>query len=443
MEYVSGILFSIVAGIVLGLESETRASSKIEEKSKLGGIRTYTILSIVGAIAGIFSDKEMPAFSLLLFFSIFCMIIVAYFYNIKVRQAFGLTTEVAVIMTFTIGFFATSMIIPVQLNIVFLVVLLLFLSSKEAINKLIKNIEHSEVVDFIQFALVALVILPFLPNQNIFLSDVLLWLQIDGIHISEAFSNFLIFNPYAIWFTVVLISGFDLFGYVSTKFFGEKRGLYLAGFFSGIVSSTSATVAFAKKSKSEPASSKLLAGSVMLANGASFLLLFAMMLVANYEFGIKALPILLTFFVVSMVYGTILFLQSSGQSTKGFKPKHTPYSVVPAIKFVFLIVLVSIGVQLLQMANTSDELIIFVTALSGLVGVNAPVVATATLFGSGIFTLETAVIAFFLINVVNFVGKVIYAFIFGEKKFSTNIAFAMLALFMLSLAVLVSTLTSL
>lgn len=426
MSYITGIIFSTIAGIVLGLESETRIPKETKEKSKLGGIRTYTILALLGAIGGIFFDQGLPTFSILIFLAVVGMVVVAYIYHVKLNEAFGLTTEVAVLMTYLLGFFATSAILPLQINIVLLVVLLLFLSSKEIIVKLIKNIEHSEVVDFVQFALVALVILPFLPSQDIYLVDLLTLLQLDALPISESVKNFLIFNPYSIWFTIVLISGFDLFGYITTKFFGQNKGLYLAGFFSGIVSSTSATIAFAKRSQAEKSSGKLFAGSIMLANGASFTLLLSMMFVANIDFAIQAFPILLALFLVSMIYGTFLFFQKTPLAASKLKPKHVPYSIVPAVKFVFLILVVSFIVQILQLLNTSNELIIIITSISGLVGVNAPVVATATLYGSGIFTMQSALLAFLLINIVNFFGKAIYSVSFGTRELGYKIIIGMI-----------------
>jgi hypothetical protein len=87
---------------------------------------------------------------------------------------------------------------------------------------------------------------------------------------------------------------------------------------------------------------------------------------------------------------------------------------------------VSFIVQILQLLNTSNELIIIITSISGLVGVNAPVVATATLYGSGIFTMQSALLAFLLINIVNFFGKAIYSVSFGTRELGHKIIIGMI-----------------
>ena len=69
-------IFTIVIGAILGLETETRlnqsaAVSKpaVKEKFSLGGVRTYTIISLFGGVAGLFYLKNETTISYILVFA--------------------------------------------------------------------------------------------------------------------------------------------------------------------------------------------------------------------------------------------------------------------------------------------------------------------------------------------------------------------------------------
>ncbi|MDQ7021241.1 MAG: hypothetical protein Q9M91_05415 [Candidatus Dojkabacteria bacterium] len=88
------IILTIIFGAILGLESETREianKGKIkaikDEKSRLGGLRTYSVLSLFGGIAGLFYIKEIEILSYIMFTSVMVLIISAYIMNVQLKQA--------------------------------------------------------------------------------------------------------------------------------------------------------------------------------------------------------------------------------------------------------------------------------------------------------------------------------------------------------------------
>src|SRR5258708_2368476 len=163
------ILLTILFGAILGLETETRSREldgekhvKQQEKSRIGGVRTYTVLALFGGVAGILFTLGQFVIVYILFVAVILLIIAAYVLNVQIKHAFGLTTEIAVIITFTLGFLTTASLIPLWLILVILVLLTFFLSQKRGIGRLISKIQHKEVIDVIKFAMVAVVILPVL-----------------------------------------------------------------------------------------------------------------------------------------------------------------------------------------------------------------------------------------------------------------------------------------
>lgn len=411
------IIFSILVGLILGLETETRTSVK-DEKSKLGGVRTYTMLSLFGGIAGIFYLNNLTIFSVLLFLAVFGLVISAYIWNIKLNGAFGLTTEVAVIITFILGFFATSKIIPLELVLVILVLLLFFLSGKTGITNLVSKIQHQEVVDFIKFGIIALVILPFLPNSDVYLSDLLNYIGLNNaLEANSQFNSFLLLNPYSLWFTVVLISGFGLLGYVLSKFIGTTKGSVITGFFAGFISSTAAVISLAAKSKKNSKSTISYVASALLANSSSFIVVGALVLVSSQILFEQTFLFFIILFITGIVCSALLLIKASRNHEVSEDVKYEPFTVIPAIKLVTIILVVRLVIQFLQLSNTDENLIIFFTSLAGLAGIDAPIVAIAGLLNAGNISVEMAVLAVVLINAVNFIAKIVYGFVFGEKKF--------------------------
>lgn len=420
------IIFSVIIGVILGLETETR-SGKIDEKSKLGGVRTYTILSLFGGISGILFINGLQIFSVLLFATLIGLVIAAYIWNVKLNAAFGITTEIAVVITFILGFLSTSRIIPIEAVLVITVVLLFFLSGKTGISGIVNKIKHQEVVDFIKFGIIALVILPFLPDQNIYAGDFLKYIGLETVlEQTHNLNSFFLLNPYSLWFTVVLISGFGLLGYTISKFIGAKRGMLATGFLTGFVSSTAAIVSFANRSKKNAEAKFTLASAGMLANASSFIVVLILVLITSRSLFENSLiffiGLMFSSLIISLIYNS-LSKKPKGEESNAIE--YEAFSILPAVKLVFIILVVRIVVQLLQLINTDESLIIILTSIAGLVGIDAPIIAIAGLFSAGTISIHSAVFGIVLINLVNYFAKFVYSLIFGSRDYSKLILIGM------------------
>lgn len=435
-------IFTIVIGAILGLETETRLNQNstagkpaTKEKFSLGGVRTYTIISLFGGVAGLFYLKNETTISYILVFATMLLVLSAYVLNVSQKKAFGMTTELAVLITFILGFLTTSSLVPIELIIVITVLLAFFLSNKRGITILVNKIEHKEIEDLFKFALVALVILPVLPNKSIFLSDIA---SIFGVAKESlgVFSEFVIGNPFSVWLLVVVISGFGLLGYLLSKYIGEKKGIILASFFSGFVSSTAALVNFSHKAESEKNdyNTRLFASGFLYSNAASFILLGVLIALNNIMLFELLLPFLLLFFVTSLI---MAFLLSGRSKTKTIKSdnkiKYYPFSILPAIKFVLLISFINIAVQFLIFQNVSSTFLVTLTSLTGLTGVDAPSIAISSLQQKEILSVSPAVIAIVVTNYINFLGKGFYAYLSKNKKFGLYIVVSLFIIFLASL----------
>lgn len=420
------LMLSVVFGAVLGLETETReiedkgkTQAKKEEKYRLGGLRTYTLISLFGGIAGIFYVYDYHILTYILFSAIIVFMLLAYFLNVKMHQAFGMTTEIAVILGFTLGFLTTSGLVRFEILLAILLLMAFFLSQKRGIGNIIEKINHREVIDMIKFGLVALLLLPILPNQSYYLSDLTNFLGLPPLN-NENLNSIYIINPFSMWLIVVLISGINLLVYYLSRLFGTKRGILLVGLFGGFFSSTSTLISLAAKSKhtKDKILIKKYAGGAILATGISFLLAGILFAVTNFELFVFVLPLLLSMFITGIIVGTYLITRKDGESSENVHEiEYETFSLGPALKFVGLIILITLVIQIMQNLNINESLIILFTGISGLLGIDAPIIAISNLTSTGSITLVAALAAFLFTNTTNLIGKSIYSRTLGSAIF--------------------------
>lgn len=433
IELFAEILLTILFGAILGLETETREKEKSgikaaskKERERIGGVRTYAVISLFGGIAGVFYVMQQQVLVYILFLAIIGLILAAYILNVQIKHAFGLTTEVAIIIAFILGFLTTSKLIPIWLTLVILVMLAFFLSQKRGIGALISKVEHKEIIDVVKFALVAIVVLPILPNQNIKLIDIasLVSMQIDNTELA----NLTLLNPFNTWLIVVVISGINLFGYFLTRIIGSRRGLILTSAIGGFISSTSAIISFASRSKHKEgkSSSYALAGAGLIANSFSFITIAVLMLVNNRDFFSKGIWSFLIMFVVGVVVG-LYFIYKDKSSTKHDLPiSYQAFSVLPAIKFVLIIVGISLLIQVLQLVQVNNILVLAITALTGFTGMDPATIAYSSLVKDGVISLQLGVISLILANGINFFAKILYSYVIGSKEFARQMALGLI-----------------
>ncbi|MDQ7021240.1 MAG: DUF4010 domain-containing protein [Candidatus Dojkabacteria bacterium] len=314
-----------------------------------------------------------------------------------------------------------------------------FLSQKRGLGSLIEKIQHKELINIIKFGLVAVVVLPLLPNKDILVSDAIHLLNIDPstLDISKDVLNFSILNPFKMWFIVVLVSGINLINYLISKFISSNKGIPLTAFIGGMISSTSTSIALATKSKKEDIKNvRVLAGSALISNASSFLSNSLILMVSSLIFFRGLLPALIAMFLVGSIVGTIFIFISKKQSNGNLDVKYEPFSIIPALKFVLIIILLKLVVQTTQLLDLG-ELSLIATAVSGLTGLDAASIALADLVEKGDISLKLAVITYLSTNLVNFIAKMIYSKIGGRIEFAKIFTLGLIITAVGSLAVFI------
>ncbi|MHB9013055.1 MAG: MgtC/SapB family protein [Ignavibacteriaceae bacterium] len=309
-------IVALALGFLIGLERERSGS---ERKNRLfAGVRTYTLISLFGFACGwlfhINVTFALPAGML----SIAALALMGYISKLKEGKT-GTTSEVAALLTFTIG--ALSMLADIWLPMALGIIATFLLSEKAELESWVERLDKTEFLAVIKFLLITLIILPALPDQN--------------------YTQFNL-NPKNIWEYVIMVSTIGFVGYFLMKKFGGKVGLWLSGLLGGIVSSTAVSIAVGRIAKNNPEQSgnalqaSLLASSVMyiriliiigIINPSSIFLLW-------WKFA------LLTIIGIALSFG--LKSKKSQPGAHSVSTLQNPFEIKPAIFFAALFVILSV-----------------------------------------------------------------------------------------------------
>ena len=261
---------------------------------------------------------------------------------------FGLTTEIAAVAVFLLG--AMTMLGHPELAIGLGVVTAAVLAYKQPLHGLVAKLGWDDVYAGVRLLIATFIILPLLPDRTL--------------------DPWQALNPYKLWLLVILISSLSLVGYVATRWLGAGRGTALTGITGGLVSSTAVTLAFARRSRDEPAAAAALACGILLAWAVMFARVLALVLAVNAALVYPLLlPIaamgLLTLFAAWLLY-------RRGGETAGPQdvPLKNPFSLTAAVQFAVAFAAVLLLVKVIQLYVPGGGVYI-VAALAGLTDVDA------------------------------------------------------------------------
>ncbi len=419
---IAGLVFKLLVALLFGAAVGLERESGRQGEGAIGGIRTFSMISLLGALCGIFYLNNLAIFSGAILVVFAALVVAYYIIGSFTSKQLGITSELAILFTFLIGLLTILEIIPMPIVVALFVVLILLLSMKSKTKALAAGISRQEIDSFVSYAIIALVVMPFLPNIGYKLLDVpflSVVLNNLGVNIGQ-FSNLELINPQRVWLVVALITGIDVFGYVLGRVIGQKGGFTLTSFVAGFVSSTSATQSLAQKSKKGGAVNYLV-GAAVLANMSSFLQVFLLVGPLNVRWLVSLLPSLLLM-IFSATILSALFLKKKETVVDDGANNETKegrmFSLVPALKFAALLVMIKLITKICLIWFGQSGFVIS-SIIASLAGLDAVLVNLAEMAGVAI-TFKFATITFLLVNATNLISKSVYSYMQGNRKFALN-----------------------
>lgn len=377
-------------GMLIGLQRE-------RTDNKIAGVRTFTLIALLGVVAGLLTREFDNPFILPLFgLALTALLVMANVIKLKKLEGadVGQTTEVAALLLFAITAYLVlgSQIIGVVVG----GTMAILLHIKEHLHGFIDNLKNKDLAAIMTFAGISLVILPILPDQTYGPLDVL--------------------NPKNIWLMVTLIVGISVVGYFLYKFVGKKAGIISNGILGGLISSTATTVSYARKTANAKDIHKMAAFVIVAASAISFARILAEVgVVIPEKLPQIILPILVEcIFMVGICAFLFYRISKSNDDNEMPEPKN-PAQFKAALIFGFLYAIILLAVAFTKKEFGNSALYI-VSVISGLTDVDAITLSVSQLMkGDGLAT-ETGWRLILLAGLSNLFFKGIMAATLGTRQ---------------------------
>lgn len=273
--FFAGLLIAAGVGLIIGLEREFNTHNEL---AHLGGIRTFTLVSVLGYAAGFLANNSDEVVLTAILAGFILLVALGYYVQTQKGKT-GLTTELAMLLTFLMGLFISAGYIRESLAIV--VVITVVLSLKEQLHGFIRQITGEELYAFIKFIVFALLVLPMLPD--------------------EPFGPEGILNARDIGWIVMLVLAMNFAGYLLLKFSGKQKGILLTALIGGLFSSTLIAWVFSSRSREKPELASAYGAGIVLASSVMYVRVFLVSAMFDYPVSLTLFFPLLLMLAASLV----------------------------------------------------------------------------------------------------------------------------------------------
>jgi uncharacterized membrane protein (DUF4010 family) len=408
------LLLAAGLGGLIGLERErvlhltTALTKKKNGGRSFAGIRTFMLVSLLG-LTGAGLAQSFGSSALFLIFGAFVLLLLAAYSFASFRQGEGsILTELDALLTFFVGVLVGSGETKIAVTLAVLVILISAL--RTPLHHFVETVQEHEFFSTLKFAAIAILILPLLPDVN-YDAQIFQFLNLTNETLATGFA---VFNPYKIWFLVVVVSAISFIGYFLTKFFGTK-GLELSGAIGGIYSSTTTCLSLAEKSQTEKQAPNHFLAAFFFAYAAMLPRVLSELSLLNQEFFETVLrPLILLLLVIAAI--GFWWHQAASRTVK---PTHTvpagnPFQLISAIKMA-LFVVIAILLAKLVLTYLDPHWIFVLAFVLGLTKMDPLVVMLAALVGTEI-ELATGLTALAIGITANGLQKTATLYFFGNRK---------------------------
>lgn len=246
-DHLVSLAIALALGMLIGIQRGW-INRKLEPGLRVAGVRTYSLVGLLGGVGGILSTDQGPWLIGFLLICLTLIMVSAYVSSQKIRHDLSITSLIGMLLTFSFGVLAAEGYWTLAACAA--IITTLILDNKDEIHSVLAKLQEAELDAAIKLLLISVVMLSVLPNKG--------------------YGPWQALNPYEIWWMVVLVASISFVGYFAVKIGGASRGLLFTGLFAGLSSSTALTMHFSRLAKNNPAHRYILASGILAACGTMF-----------------------------------------------------------------------------------------------------------------------------------------------------------------------------
>lgn len=387
---VATLVLAAALGLFLGLERE------YSEKS--AGIRTFSLISLVGAV---FTLVDQP---LLLVAG--ALLVVAFGVVLGVQGLLGqadtlsLTTSISMLVAYGVGVLVASDFVLEGVTVAVVSSLLLVL--KQELHGIVGALSRREVRSATEFAILAFVIYPLLPRGE------------RVITVADASVSI---EPRVVWLMVVFVAGISIINYVIVRLYGG-RGIAVTGFFGGLASSTAVVGAILDHVNQHNGAVSYGVSAVLLANASMALRNLA--IAVFFTLGVGVLVETIVPLVVVMLGAVVIAFISADWSSSVELELDNPFTLRYAVGVgaLFLAVLLVGGFA----ESTFGTSGLYAAALlAGLISSAGATASAVVLYTNGSITATEATVAILLGTAASIVVKAGLSAVSPNRQFARGV----------------------
>jgi uncharacterized membrane protein (DUF4010 family) len=395
MDTLYGLCVAFAIGLLIGIERERNKGEGADRGA--AGVRTFILIALAGAVA-----ERIGGASIAVGAAFVALAALAGYRRTQDNDP-GLTTEVAMLVTFLLGVMAMRML-PLAAGLGAAAALVL--ASKSRLHRFtVHTLTEQEMHDALLLVASAVIVLPLLPDR--------------------AIAPWQALNPRKMWMLVVIVMAINAIGYIALRALGSSTGLSLAGFAGGFVSSTATIAAFGDRSRTTPQLLQSCVSAALFSNIATILQLAIVIGALSrpllYDLALPLAAAVVAAVVAAMVARRRAFAASgyaygpADEIARGrpFEPRHalTYVAVVSAILLASAIVHDWFG----------DAGLVAAAGLAGFADVHAAAASLAQFTLSGKIAVADAALPVLIAVLTNSVAKLAMAWLRGGRPYALRL----------------------
>ena len=393
-----GLLAALGGGLIVGIERE-RGKGTGPERGAIGA-RTCLLAALAGTVCALLGNVALALGGA----AITVLASLAYLHSRASDP--GLTSEVAFVLVYLLGALAAT---RAQLAAGLFVLTALVLASKPWLHRFTRqSLTGAELDDLLLLAASALIVLPLLPDRAIDPFDVL--------------------NPRRLWLLVVLVMAINAAGYVALRALGARRGLLLAGFLGGFVSSTATIGSMGQRAAAMPQARGSAIAAALLSNVPTVLQIGVILAALSRPLLFALAPALAAAGLVAVALAIVSVVRAGATGHEA--PAATasrPFDLGHALLFG-AIVAAALLLSAALHAAIGDSGALLAAVAAGLADVHAAAVSLGQLAATATLPVEEAALGVTLAFVANSFVKCAAAFASGGRAFARPLIGGVLAI---------------
>ncbi len=393
------IMVGFFVGAIIGIERQFTAE---ELGERMPGVRTFGLFSLLGTISVILANKfgfhEAPLLGSV--FALALIILFSVFRSLYYVKDTGITTPIALSISFFIGLLVGFGEIVLSLALSIFVTFVLAI--KRTVTNILKNLEYQEIKSALNIGILSLLLLPLIPD------------------ITDPF--FGVINVRIFFMFLILVLFLSFTAYMALKNLGPTQGLITFSFIGSLINSEAVTANLVKISKSEFFGERetytTISGGVLLANTTMILrtLFLTLILIWNQVDLILMLAIaLMPPILIGFTKTLYRFRGSSSEKMVQFIEMKSPLAYITALRFSATFAIISfmtIGLQKL----IPDLGLYLGSFMGGMISNVAVVLSVVSLYMAGTITSKQAIYSIIFGTIAAISNKIIYAKAEGADK---------------------------